>query len=362
LSFGSATFTYNNRGRMTTATNAGTAATYTYNALGQRVRRTTAGATTLHVFDKWRLAGEYTSAGMLIQETVWLGATPVATLRLNGSGGVALFYVHADHLNAPRLITDSSNNIRWRWDSDAFGTTMPNENPASLGVFVYNLRFPGQQFDPLTGLNYNYFRDYDPAVGGYIQSDPIGLGAGSFSTYAYVGGDPLGAYDPLGLQAAEAWPNSPTPASPPRGPGRVIPFPRPPPSPGAGAAEGLGFLGRCAGVVALAFTPNPNAGGECSAKYPPPDSNCPQNDDRCREALARLFRVYFELTRRAIPQYMYAGTQGTANSGHHGGILQLLVELNSAIRQVEAYCKPDQLPLNFERMKQIAGQMFPVRH
>src|SRR5688572_33300983 len=25
-------------------------------------------------------------------------------------------------------------NIRWRWDSDAFGTTVPNENPSSLGL------------------------------------------------------------------------------------------------------------------------------------------------------------------------------------------------------------------------------------
>ena len=34
-------------------------------------------------------------------------------------GGVILFYVHTDHLNTPRLVTDTSNSIRWRWDSDA---------------------------------------------------------------------------------------------------------------------------------------------------------------------------------------------------------------------------------------------------
>jgi RHS repeat-associated protein len=46
------------------------------------------------------------------------------------------------------------------------------------GNFPYNLRFPGQYKDSETGLNYNYFRDYNPTTGRYVQSDPIGLGPG----------------------------------------------------------------------------------------------------------------------------------------------------------------------------------------
>jgi RHS repeat-associated protein len=199
LSYAGATFTYNNRGRMKTASNAGTTATYTYNALGQRVRRATSSVTTLYAYDETgHLVGEYTSAGVLIQETVWLGDVPIATLRPNGSGGVVLYYVHADHLNTPRLVTDSANNIRWRWDSDAFGTTPPNENPSGLGMFEYNLRFPGQQYDAVVGLHYNYFRDYDPGTGRYFESDPIGLDGG-LNTYSYAYEDPLSFEDPDGL-------------------------------------------------------------------------------------------------------------------------------------------------------------------
>jgi len=116
------------------------------------------------------------------------------------SGGV--FYVHPDHLGTPRAITRPSDNaLVWSWpNADPFGGNAPEENPSGLGVFGYNLRFPGQYFDAETGTHYNYFRDYDPAIGRYVQSDPIGL-RGGINTYGYVEGNPLTRIDPRGEAA-----------------------------------------------------------------------------------------------------------------------------------------------------------------
>ena len=85
----------------------------------------------------------------------------------------------------------------WRWDSDPFGADAPDEDPDRNGrQFTFNLRFPGQYFDEETGLFHNYFRDYDPQTGRYIQADPIGL-AGGINPYHYAEGNPLTYLRPL---------------------------------------------------------------------------------------------------------------------------------------------------------------------
>jgi RHS repeat-associated protein len=112
--------------------------------------------------------------------------------------------LHADQLNTPRLATNSSGTVVWRWDSDAFGVGDADLDP-DLDSTETNvrLRFPGQYYDEETGSHYNYFRDYDAIIGRYVQSDPIGL-AGGLNTYVYGNANPLRYTDPYGLWT---WPS-----------------------------------------------------------------------------------------------------------------------------------------------------------
>jgi len=202
------TTTYFLENRLWSVSRGGATVNFSYNDQGQRIRKfstTGASSTVVFVYDalNGNLLGEYDSTGQAIKEYVWLGSIPVAVLTpdpANAANPPLVYYIQTDHLNTPRIVIDRNDKRRWRWLAEAFGTTAPETNPDGLGVFAFNLRFPGQYFDQETGLNYNWHRDYDPSTGRYVQSDPIGLAGGSISTYGYVTGNPVNYFDPNGLE------------------------------------------------------------------------------------------------------------------------------------------------------------------
>ena len=149
-----------------------------------------------------QVAGVYTVVAVATDNSGAQTSSSILSFTVNASAGAAqVFYIHTDQLDTPRLITNSNNSAVWRWDNfDAFGDNPPNDDPSATGLhFIYNPRFAGQYFDKETRLNYNYFRDYDTGTGRYVESDPIGLDGGSYSTYAYVEGNPLWYIDEDGL-------------------------------------------------------------------------------------------------------------------------------------------------------------------
>jgi RHS repeat-associated protein len=205
LSIGAArAFDYNDAGRMSQVRNGGVVAMeYAYNGRGEQVRKHLGATETQALYDEaghW--LGDYGTSGVVSQQAIWMDDMPVGVL-----DGGQLYYIQPDHLGTPRTVIDPTRNVAvWRWDSkgEAFGNTSPEQDvDGDSATFVLDMRFPGQRYDGVSGISYNYFRDYDPNVGRYMQSDPIGLHGGP-SAYGYAEQSPFNLIDPFGLKASSA--------------------------------------------------------------------------------------------------------------------------------------------------------------
>jgi RHS repeat-associated protein len=108
--------------------------------------------------------------------------------------------IHPDHLATPQKMSDAAGVVVWSADYKPFGEA--TVNPSS--TITNNLRFPGQYYDAETGNHYNYYRDYDPAIGKYKQADPIGIALGSNHIYVYGNNNPLKNVDVYGKNPAAA--------------------------------------------------------------------------------------------------------------------------------------------------------------
>ncbi|WP_020141227.1 putative T7SS-secreted protein [Streptomyces sp. 351MFTsu5.1] len=103
------------------------------------------------------------------------------------------FAIVTDLVGTPTELIDEQGEIAWRTRSTLWGTTAW----ATDSTAYTPLRFPGQYYDPETGLHYNYFRHYDPESARYATPDPLGL-TPSPNPVTYVH-NPHSWSDPLGL-------------------------------------------------------------------------------------------------------------------------------------------------------------------
>ena len=189
---GTRTFVYDLSNRLVSVLDNSTeVASYVYDARNLRVKKTTPTATTVFHYDtQGRLIAETDTAGNTLAEYIYLNDTPLATIRPTDTP----YYYHTDHINTPRVMTNSSGTAAWKASYNAFGYA----DIDASSTITNNIRFPGQYYDSETNLHYNWNRYYDPRTGRYLTPDPIGL-EGGIDPYVYTENDPVNRVDPKGL-------------------------------------------------------------------------------------------------------------------------------------------------------------------
>jgi len=171
-----------------------TIASYYYDPFGRRLYKETNGSRTYFMYAEEGLVAELDNAGNVTQSYGYTPQSTYGTSPLYTKTNAGYAYYQLDHLGTPQQLVNKTGQVVWKAKSKSFGETFVEVN-----TVTNNLRFPGQYYDAETGLHYNYFRDYEPSIGRYLESDPIGL-LGGLNVYGYVGGNPVYWSDPFGLK------------------------------------------------------------------------------------------------------------------------------------------------------------------
>ena len=184
---GSTTYTYDVENRLLSASGTYNA-TLAYDPLGRLYSVTSGSTTTTFVYDGDRIAAEYDASGTLVQRYVYGGSgdDPIVWYEGSGFGASNRQYLLANQQGSIIDVTDSNGNA----------LAVNQYHPYGLGSSLNEGRFQftGQAYIPEVGLYYYKARMYNPSLGRFMQTDPIGY-TSDLDLYAYVGNDPVDGTD-----------------------------------------------------------------------------------------------------------------------------------------------------------------------
>ncbi len=186
---GNTSYTYDVENRLTSSSGSN-AATLSYDPVGRLLQTTGNGVTTKFTYDGGDMIAEYDASGNITRRYVHGPGTDNPFLWYEGAGTSDKRYMMADERGSITAITGSTGAVINVNAYDEYGIPA-NSN---IGRFQYT----GQTWLPEIELYYYKARAYDPRLGRFLQTDPIGYGDG-MNWYNYVGGDPVNFNDPTGL-------------------------------------------------------------------------------------------------------------------------------------------------------------------
>lgn len=191
---GADTFQYSAQGELLQATVNGQQITYAYDGMGRRVARTDSNGTYQYLYGDLRNPFQLTAmrdpGGVLTNFYYDEGGVLFAFDK-----GATRYYVGADQLGTPRIVTDVAGTVVDILEYDSFGMPRFMLDPA----FDLPVGFAGGLVDTKTWLERFGYRDYDPNAGRWTAKDPIFFKGGQGNLFGYVQNNPIRYRDPYGL-------------------------------------------------------------------------------------------------------------------------------------------------------------------
>ena len=167
--------------------------TYKYDPAGRRIKKAGNGEAIKYYYDGGHVIAEYSGSGYLLRKYIYGPRVDEPVCMIDVSDSNARYYYHFNGTGSVVALSDSAGDTVQTYEYSVFGQVAA-EDPCHPNPYM----FTGRRFDIETGLYYYRARYYNPYIGRFLQTDPVGYGDG-LNVYRYCGNNPLGYTDPLGL-------------------------------------------------------------------------------------------------------------------------------------------------------------------
>ena len=201
---GSWHYTYDYKNKIITASNGSKTISFEYDPFGRRITKSNGNQTTHYYYAGDQVIEERDGSDKLLKQYIY-GNLIDEVLRMdkyNSTGNTIenSFYYHTDSIGNITAITDKDGNIIERYKYNIYGSPTITDNTGNIlnsSAIGNDYLFQSRRYDKELHLYYYRARTYDPEIGRFLQTDPIGY-KDSMNLYQAMNMNGWGFVDPWG--------------------------------------------------------------------------------------------------------------------------------------------------------------------